>query len=60
MLYDNPKRKKSWIKSGQPMTSTVKPKIHTKKVTTHLMRHEKSMVYYKLNSGETVTAECYQ
>jgi len=32
ILYDNPKRRKSWVDSSQPSTSTPKPNIHTKKV----------------------------
>jgi len=28
ILYDNPKRRKSWVDPGQPSTSTPKPSIH--------------------------------
>jgi len=31
-LYDNPKRKKLWVDSGQSSTSTAKPNIYVKKV----------------------------
>ena len=30
--YDNPKRKKSYVKPGQPAKSTAKPNIHGTKV----------------------------
>ncbi|KAL6260849.1 hypothetical protein P5V15_008377 [Pogonomyrmex californicus] len=32
ILYDNPKRRKSWVDPGQLSTSTPKPNIHAKKV----------------------------
>jgi len=32
ILYDNPKRKKSWVDPGQPLTLTPKHNIHAKKV----------------------------
>jgi len=32
ILYDNPKRRKSWVDPSQPSTSTPKPNIHAKKV----------------------------
>jgi len=32
ILYDNPKRKKSWVDPAQLSTSTPKPNIHAKKV----------------------------
>ena len=31
--YENPKRKKSYVKPGQPAKSTAKPNIHGAKVT---------------------------
>jgi len=38
MLYDNPKRRKSWIHLGELSTSIAKLNIHTKKgVAMHLM-----------------------
>jgi len=30
--YDNPKRRKSWVKPGQPSTSTAKSNIHGSKL----------------------------
>jgi len=32
ILYDKPKRRKSWVDSGQPSKSTSKPNMHAKKV----------------------------
>jgi len=31
ILYDNPKRRKSWINPDQPSISTLKPNIYAKK-----------------------------
>ncbi|CAK9811516.1 Mariner Mos1 transposase [Anthophora quadrimaculata] len=31
VLYDNPKRRKSWVHPSEPSTSTAKPNIHAKK-----------------------------
>jgi len=61
ILYDNPKRKKSWVDPGQPSTSTPKPNIHAKKVLLCIWGDWKDVLYYKLLSpGEIITADPYQ
>jgi len=32
ILYDNSKYRKSWVDPGQPLKSTPKPNVHTKKI----------------------------
>jgi len=63
ILYDNPKRRKSWIDPGQPLISTSKPNIHAKKVLLCIWWDWKGVLYYELLSsqpGETITTVCYQ
>jgi len=43
--YDNPKRKKSWVRPGQPSTSTVKRDIHGKKVMLSIWWDQKGVIY---------------
>lgn len=61
ILYDNPKRKKSWVDPGQPSTSTPKPNIHAKKVLLCTWWDWKGVLYYELlQPGETITADRYK
>jgi len=46
ILYDNPKRRKSWIETGQPSTSTAKLNIHAKKVL--MQRHRINLIHRDL------------
>jgi histone-lysine N-methyltransferase SETMAR len=60
VLY-NPKGRKSWVKPGQPSTSTLKPNIHAIKVLLCTWWDIKGVVYYEfLESGQTVNSERYQ
>lgn len=59
IYYDNPKRRKSWVGSGQPSTS--KRNIHGSKVLLSIWWDMKGVVYYELlKPNQTVTAERYQ
>ena len=53
--YDSPKRKKSYVKPGQPVKSTAKPNIHGAKVMFCIWWDQKGVLYYKLlKPGETI------
>ena len=59
--YNNPKRKKSYVKPGQPAKSTVKSNIYGAKVTLCIWRGQKGVLYYELlKSGETINGESYR
>ena len=59
--YDNPKRKRSYVKPGQPAKSTPKPNIHGLKVMLCIWWDQKGVLYYELlKSGQTITGELYR
>ena len=59
--YDNPKRKKSYVKPGQPVKSTAKSYIHCAKVMLCILWARKGVLYYELlKLGETINGERYR
>ena len=59
--YDNPKRKKSYVKPGQPAKSTTKTNIHVVKAMLCTWWDQKSVLYYELEKpGENINGERYR
>ncbi|UYV73498.1 hypothetical protein LAZ67_10003810 [Cordylochernes scorpioides] len=59
--YDNPKRRKSWVKPGHASTSSAKPNIHGKKLMLCIWWDQLEVIYYELlQPNETITGERYQ
>ncbi|UYV68422.1 hypothetical protein LAZ67_5004284 [Cordylochernes scorpioides] len=59
--YDNPKRRKLWVKPGHASTSTAKPNIHGKKLMLCIWWDQLGVIYYeRLQPNETITGERYQ
>ena len=59
--YDNPKRKKSYVKPGQPAKSTAMPNIHGAKVMLRIWWDQMGVLYYELlKPGENINGERYQ
>ena len=59
--YDNPKRKKSYVKPGQPAKSTPKPNIHGAKVMLCIWWDQQGVVYYELlKPGVTISGHLYR
>ena len=58
---DNLKRKKSYVKPGQPSKSTAKPNIDGAKVMLCIWWDQKGVLYYELlKLGETINGERYR
>ena len=61
IYYDNSKRKKSYVKPGQPAKSTAKPNIYGAKVMLCIWWDQKGVLYYELlKPSETINGERYQ
>ena len=59
--YDNPERKKSYVKPVKPAKSTAKPNIHGAKVTLCIWWDQKGVQYYELlKPGEAINGERYR
>ena len=59
--YDDPKRKNSYVKPGQPAKSTAKPNIHGAKVMLCIWWDQESVLYYEqLKPGVTINGERYR
>ena len=59
--YDNPMRKKSYVKPSQPAKSTAKPNIHGAKVMLCIWCDQKDVLYYELlKPGDNINGERYR
>ena len=59
--YDNSKRKRSYVKPGQPAKSMAKPNIHGTKVMLCIWWNQKGVLYYQLlKPGEAINGESYR
>ncbi|GBP66273.1 Mariner Mos1 transposase [Eumeta japonica] len=59
--YDNPKRRKSWVKPGQPSTSVAKQNIHGSKLLLCIWWDQRGVIYYELlKPNETITGDRYR
>ena len=62
ITYDNPTRKKSWIKKGKKMQTIAKPflRLTRKKVMLCVWWNWKGIVHYELlSSNQTINSELY-
>lgn len=61
MYYENPKRRKAWVKPGEPGPSQAKRNIHCDKVMLCIWWDMKGVVYYELlKPSETITGDVYR
>lgn len=59
--YDNPKRKKAWVKPGEPGPSQPKRDIHSDKVMLCIWWDMKGVIYHELlKPSETITGDVYR
>ena len=59
--YDNPKRKKLYVKPGQPAKSTAMPNIYGAMVMLCIWWDQKGVLYYELlKPSETINGEHYR
>ena len=59
--YDNPKRLKAWVKTGEPGPSTPKRNIHGSKVMLCIWWDQLGVVYNELlKPGQTITGERFK
>nr|QRH16694.1 transposase [Mayetiola destructor] len=59
--YDNPKRKKSYVKRGGRAKSTPKSNIHGAKVMLCIWWDQRGVLYYELlEPGQTITGDLYR
>ena len=61
VLYDNPKRRKSWGFPGHASISSPKQNIHGKKIMLCIWWDQLGVIYYELlQPGETITGDLYR
>jgi len=59
--HDNPKRKKAWVKPGEPGPSQPKRDIHGDKVMLCIWWDHRGAIYYELlEPGQTITEDRYR
>lgn len=60
ILYDNPKRKRSWVSANEPPLCTAKPGLHPKKVLLCVWWGICGIIHFELlERGQTVNADLY-
>ena len=60
IYFENPKRKRSWVATGEPPTSTTRPNRYGRKTMLCVWWDQKGVIYYELlKPGETVNTERY-
>jgi len=60
IIYDNPTRKRSWIKKGEKAQTIAKPGLTRKKVMLRVWWDWKGIVHYELLSfNQTINSELY-
>jgi len=59
IYFQNPKRKKSWVDSAQPLTSSSKPNRFGRKTMLCVWDQEDVIYYELLKPGETINAHRY-